>query len=197
MAQQEKPPIDHTTTLSPIPSHLYNRSLESMATTLTPSPSCSPRTNEKHHPEDYDPTSSHPFSPFYSHPTTRTSLDIAQCSKTNLQLYEHDLETGSRLTQASTHGLASTHNLHDTEKVNETVWPGTKQLVKRRKARQANESCCCGPWLRLSKKQRLWIQIVVALLLVGAVTGLGVGITKAVGGGVFRNYNTPEAPVGS
>lgn len=48
----------------------------------------------------------------------------------------------------------------------------------------------------MSKKQKIWIKVLVAVVVIGAITGLGIGITKAVGGGVFRTSSNSSAPIG-
>ena len=65
-----------------------------------------------------------------------------------------------------------------------------KQLARKKRRR-------CDPLGRLSRKQKMVVQAIVVLLLVAAVTGLGVGISKAVGGGVFKNNNNSNAPIGN
>ena len=47
-----------------------------------------------------------------------------------------------------------------------------------------------GPWSRLSKKQRILAHILIALIIVGGAVGIGVGISKAVGGGVWKSINS-------
>lgn len=37
----------------------------------------------------------------------------------------------------------------------------------------------------MSKKQRLWFKILLAAVLIALACGLGIGISKAVGAGVF------------
>ena len=128
--------------------------------------------------DDYTPSSDHPFSPFYSHPTTRTSLEQKKSeSRVRFQLYEHDLESGSRVTQNTQKETAQLYHTND------AVWPsGNKQHEAAPK--------------RLSKKQKFWIKFLIAILVIGAITGLGIGITKAVGGGVFRTTSNSSAPIG-
>lgn len=55
----------------------------------------------------------------------------------------------------------------------------------------------CSPFNRMSKKQKFWVQALLAVLIVGAFTGLGLGISKAVGGGVFKNSQDSSAPISS
>lgn len=140
--------------------------------------------------EDYDPTSNNAFSAFYSHPTTRTSFEIAK-SQSNVHIthYPHDLETGSHLTQVETK-----HDRHN-HKEDDKVWPCKRQQKEMQLAKQKRRRC--DPFSRLSKKQKIVAQTLIVLLLVGAITGLGIGISKAVGGGVWRTSNNSNAPIGS
>lgn len=46
-------------------------------------------------------------------------------------------------------------------------------------------------WMsNLSKMQRLLIKFVIALVIVGAMVGIGVGISLRVGGGVYKDQNS-------
>ena len=153
---------------------LDNTSAQSLASTAD-----QPRTPT----EEYDPTSSHPFSAFYSHPTTRTSLEQHQSeSKVNIKIYEQDLEVGSRIVASS--------DIPRTKK-DCTVWPGRHQLLEKRMKMEKNREC--NPMRNLSKKQKLWIKILIAMVIVGAAVGLGIGISKATGSGVFKTTNSETA----
>lgn len=170
--------------LSPPHTTLPNPSLD----TLTP---CSSNPFfEATTKEHYDPSSSHPFSAFYSHPTTRTSFEIAKSqSNVHVAVYSHDLESGSRITQAeSTHG--GRHHKED-----DKVWPCQRKMREKQLAKKRGK--WCDPLGRLSKKQKIVVQTLIVLLLVGAITGLSIGISKAVGGGVFRTSNNSDAPIGN
>ena len=135
--------------------------------------------------KDYIPTSDHPFSPFYSHPTTRTSLEQAKSeSKIHIRIYEHDLEGGSRLTQAEA---------PQQFRKDDAVWP-CNDLRKQHELMKSGKGY--NPFRRLSTQQKFWVKIIVAILTIGAITGLAVGISKAVGGGVFRTTNNSSAPIG-
>ena len=108
--------------------------------------------------EEYDPTSRNPCSPFYSHPTTRTSFEQQKNeSMTNIRIYEHDLEAGS-------------HVVIPTKKERKA---SSESIVKK-------DLCCQkrsrNPMMRLSKRQRLWVKILIAFIVVGAAVGLGIGI---------------------
>ena len=138
--------------------------------------------------EDYTPSSDHPFSPFYSHPATRTSLEQKKSeSKVRFQLYEHDLESGSRVTQSSRNEPAHT---------DDAVWPSDKVRKQQEAMAKSNEHSSYSPFKHMSRKQKFWVKILIAVVIVGAITGLGVGITKAVGGGVFRTNSDSSAPIG-
>ena len=150
----------------------------------TPSPSQVPTPTE-----EYDPTSTHPFSAFYSHPTTRTSFEQHKSeSKTNINVYEKDLELGSpspRIRQS----LDPARSVHSC-----TVWPARRQLLEKHIAMKKSEGC--SPMRNLSKKQRLWVKILIALLIVGGAIAIGVGVSKAVGAGVWKSINN-QAQIGS
>ena len=140
--------------------------------------------------DDYPPSSDHPFSPFYSHPTTRTSLEQKKSdSKVRFALYEHDLENGSRVTQTTQTEPA--HHCHP----NDTVWPCEKVRKQQQAMVTSKEHNSYSLFKRLSKKQKFWVQVLIAIVIVGAITGLGIGITKAVGGGVFRTSSNSSAPI--
>lgn len=155
---------------------------------------CSTNLAEGFNKGDYDPTSHHPFSAFYSHPTTRTSLEQARSqSKIHLAVYQHDLESGSRITQTEILPESPAHHHKEDDK----VWPCAEQLRKKQEEARLRKSRGCSPFRRLSKRQKIVVHIIIALFLIGAITGLGVGISKAVGGGVFRTTNNTNAPIGN
>lgn len=53
----------------------------------------------------------------------------------------------------------------------------------------------CGCMAGMDKKKALWIKVLIAFVVVGAAIGVGVGISRAVGGGVWKNKNTSNAPI--
>ena len=142
--------------------------------------------------DDYPPSSTHPFSPFYSHPTTRTSLEQKRSeSKVRFQIYENDLESGSRVTQFTQPEPAQYSHTDD------TVWPSSKVRKQHEAMIKSKEHNSYSPLKRLSKKQKFCVKLLIAIVIIGAITGLGVGITKAVGGGVFRTSSNSSAPIGN
>ncbi|KAI4143477.1 MAG: hypothetical protein L6R39_004560, partial [Caloplaca ligustica] len=53
-----------------------------------------------------------------------------------------------------------------------------------------------GCWRNMSKTQRIMVQVIIALVFVGAVTGLGVGVSKAMGTGIWQSSNGQGAGIG-
>ena len=108
---------------------------------------------------EYDPTSTNPCSAFYSHPTTRTSFEQHKSeSRTDVRIYEHDLESGSQVIVPM--------------KKEAQNWP----------ANISKKDLCCqkrslNPMRNLSRKQKLWTKVAIALIIVGAAVGLGIGIS--------------------
>ncbi|MCJ1400596.1 hypothetical protein MMC11_003802 [Xylographa trunciseda] len=140
--------------------------------------------------EEYDPTSTHPFSAFYSHPTTRTSfeqLKSASTANVAIKVYETDLESGSRI-RYSSEPPVSVRNKEC------NMWPGHRQHMQ--KCNALKQSRSCSPMRKLSKKQKLLVKILIALFVVGAVTAIGVGVSKAVNAGVYKNSNQ-QTQIGS
>ncbi|KAB2100974.1 hypothetical protein AG0111_0g10910 [Alternaria gaisen] len=142
---------------------------------------------------------SNPYSAFYKHPEalreTRHSLnESAPQSKTHLGVgvHEHDLEGGVPLSVASTQ-QPSKHSVDG--RVKEcTMWPTRQAVLDKRKSYQRKRGCAF--FRNLTNKQRMWAKIIIALLVIGAAVGLGVGISRAVGGGLLPQSNQPP-PVSS
>jgi hypothetical protein len=134
--------------------------------------------------------SSNPFSAFYKHPTARRSLDekmqTAPHSKTHLDVgvYETDLEAGLPLSAAPTQHTQPKVSVDG--RVKEcTMWPSRQdQLVRKKEHKRARG---CKLYRNLTSRQRLWVKIIIGLLVVAAAAGLGVGISRAVGGGVWSS----------
>ena len=142
--------------------------------------------------EDYPPSSDHPFSPFYSHPTTRTSLEQKKSeSKVRFQVYEHDLENGSRVTTYIQPEPPQRCPTYD------AVWPSCNVRKQHELMVKSKGHNSYSPFQRMSKRQKFWVKVLIAIIIIGAITGLGVGITKAVGGGVFRTSSNTSAPIGN
>jgi len=85
-----------------------------------------------------------------------------------------------------------------------SMWPSRQTLKEKAKQEKSfrRKGNCFGlsaRWGSLSKKQRLWTKILIALLVVAFAIGVGIGISKAVGGGVWAgdSRQEPIAGVGS
>ena len=135
--------------------------------------------------DEYDPTSSHPCSPFYSHPTTRTSFEQLRCNK----VYETDLESGSKR-----YSMEPSSTVGNTPNKECTVWPGQETMRQRTKDLKNNKRC--RPFRGLTRKQRIWTKVIIVLVFIGVAIGIGVGISKAVGGGIWKD-NNQQGQIGS
>lgn len=132
--------------------------------------------------------SSNPYSAFYKHPEARRSIDnvSAPQSKTHLEIntFERDLEAGIPLSAATTQQLPKVSVDGRVREVKDcTMWPSRQAVLEKRKDHKRKKGC--NLFKGLTSKQRLWAKIIIALLVVGAAVGLGVGISRAVGGGVW------------
>jgi hypothetical protein len=130
-----------------------------------------------------DPTN--PYSAFYKHPEARRSMDASSApqSKTHLDITtveHHDMEAGFPLSTATTQQPKSSVD----GRVKEcTMWPSRQAVLDKRKTTKRTRGC--KAFRNLTSKQRLWAKIIIALIVVAAAVGLGVGISRAVGGGVW------------
>jgi hypothetical protein len=116
---------------------------------------------------EFDPCSNAPFtSPFYNHDSPRVSSDYFSKNKAaTVRLYAVPTQSSSTTTL---------------KKKNKPCM--TKPCMT--KPRQRSRF-----WARLSKKQQLGLKLLIAFVLVGAVVGLAVGISKRVGGGINKGNN--------
>jgi hypothetical protein len=131
-----------------------------------------------------------PFSAFYTHSQAATETDLKPPP-----MYKHDVESHVH--------LASTKSNVETTK-DCTMWPSRATLKQR--AIQEKTAKSWNPLCRLTKKQKFAAHIVIALVIIGAAVGIGVGVSRAVGGGVWsgqgqskpipavNNGNTNKSP---
>ncbi|KAJ4370692.1 hypothetical protein N0V83_005213 [Neocucurbitaria cava] len=125
---------------------------------------------------------SNPYSAFYKHPEARRSLDASSApqSKTHLGVTAFDLEAGHPLSAATTQQPKTSVD----GRVKEcTMWPSRQAVIDKQKREKRTRGCAF--FRNLTSKQRLWAKIIIALLVIAAAVGLGVGISRAVGGGVW------------
>ncbi|KAI8935756.1 hypothetical protein NX059_007276 [Plenodomus lindquistii] len=128
---------------------------------------------------------SNPYSAFFD--------ASAPQSKTHLDVKVHDLEMGANGVPLS---VASTQQpkLSVDGRVKEcTMWPSKQAVMDKRKSYQRKRGAAF--FRNLTNKQRMWAKIVIALLVIAAAVGLGVGISRAVGGGVWAgNGKSKDIP---
>lgn len=79
-----------------------------------------------------------------------------------------------------------------------TVWPSAHEIKMRKKAmRRENSTCMLFGWMAsLGRPARITIKVAMALGLLAAAVGIAIGISKAVGGGVWRSKENTNAPLG-
>ncbi|KAE8354540.1 hypothetical protein BDV28DRAFT_79461 [Aspergillus coremiiformis] len=114
-------------------------------------------------PPDYDPTvGAKPYSPFYRHATSSHATPeqlTVQDKNTNVRI--SDLENGLRPSEESRN--------HQPSK----LWAEKKRTCD---------------WIRgLTKGQRIAVKAAIAILTLGTMVGIALGITSAVGGGVWKS----------
>ncbi|KAF2740399.1 hypothetical protein EJ04DRAFT_210127 [Polyplosphaeria fusca] len=127
-----------------------------------------------------------PFSAFYKHPDAsrerHSQEDANLASKTHLDVVvgERDLEAGLPLSTATT----QQPKVSVDGRVKEcTMWPSRQAVLDQKKKNRRSRGC--NLFRNLNSKQRLWAKVIIALIIVAAAVGLGVGISRAVGGGVW------------
>ena len=207
--QQQQPPLTIPHPPNPNPS-LISLEDEPSPSPLSPLPSPLPsHTDEK---ESYTDTKN-PFSAFYSHPPTRTSLEQRKSeSRVNVSISTPAASTSNvnltkppKSCRPNTPGTNLKNPYSKAEDGGEsggvrvlkkacTMWPTPSHASStgRRKnlTGTVRGSRACAPYRRLSRGQRWALQILVALIVIGLGVGLGVGISRAVGAGVWKSENS-------
>ncbi|RFU34590.1 hypothetical protein B7463_g1713, partial [Scytalidium lignicola] len=134
------------------------------------------------------------LSPFYSHPSTRQSLDVQKSgSKISVATtsYESDLESG-------TTGLKGKTSLVKSNVSNDnSVWPCQSTLKQQNKAkrRERRKAGVCGCLAGLNKRNMILVKVAIAFIVVGGAVAIGIGISKAVGGGIWKSNQRSNAPI--
>lgn len=126
-----------------------------------------------------------PLSPFYDHhsPAPLSQQPTKAESKTHLSNYESDLEAQLEC-KASGLALAQKKSTGGTNQEC-TVWPGQKAL-KEAKLAEKRRTDCWNPMRGLEARTKFWVKIAIGSVIVGLAVGVGLGITKAVHGGVWH-----------
>ncbi|KAI5237133.1 hypothetical protein E4T42_09241 [Aureobasidium subglaciale] len=154
-----------------------------------------------------DAPSDEPLTPFYAAPSadiSRQTLPAGRVSETDLESARKegyfitsnplgsDLNLPSEMAPVSAVPTGSRLSFDGRTKEC-TMWP-TKQTLRNqdraeRAKRRAARACGCSSihawWVGTDKRQRLWFKFIVAAFIVAIACGLGIGISKAVGAGVF------------
>ncbi|KAL8909152.1 MAG: hypothetical protein Q9171_005157 [Xanthocarpia ochracea] len=167
------------------PLHTKNTFNNNPSTTSLPAPT--PNTEA----ETYDPTSTDPFSPFYSHARASESRSRVHIRSSTAE--DVDLEKGhpSGITISNVPSTVSAANNNILQHPNQPSRCQNKQsLLCRSEAKNAQ-----GWWRNLSKRQKVLVHLLIGLIFIGAVTGLGVGVSKAMGTGIWKTESASE-PLG-
>jgi hypothetical protein len=144
-----------------------------------------------------------PLSTFYNTNPTRHFLEAQKSeSKQNINIinssYDTDIE--ACLTPQKTEAGGSSHMAllkSKSRKDDCPVWPGQQQMKKKKKMmrKERGKHNLCGWMAGMSKTTQMWIKISIALLVIGAAIGIGIGVSKAVGGGIWKSSNNTNAPI--
>lgn len=128
----------------------------------------------------------HEASPLYLNPSTTPSLDNSLSRPSNVgseskqaMVYESDIEACLYKKDVK---VVKTH--HDGK-----MWPGRRTLMQRYK-RDKRQRQSCNPMKNLDKRTKIIIKVLIILVVVGGAIALGIGISKAVGGGVWKTNNS-------
>jgi hypothetical protein len=140
-----------------------------------------------------------PYSTFDNDTPARTALTSE--SKQNINVIHHspyDTDIEALTPQRTQCSQSKTGLLKSKCKTNiaDTAWPTPQELKQRKKALKKQDMKCCGFWVNMQKRYKVLVYLTIALMIVGLGTGLGVGLSRNVGGGVYL-HGSPNAPIGS
>ncbi|KAI1477249.1 hypothetical protein K445DRAFT_282676 [Daldinia sp. EC12] len=108
------------------------------------------------------------------------------CSATASNGFDTDIE--AMMPVKSSERLNKTSTLGTRRKSDCPVWPGQEHWQQKAKAaRINNRSCQCIA--RMSKRNRIIAKILIGLLIVGIAVGIGFGISKPLGAGIWQPQN--------
>jgi hypothetical protein len=155
-------------------------------------------TQNSHNENSFERETS-PLSPFYNPAPTRYSLEAQKSeSRQNINVINSFYDTD---VEALTPNTTRNAGLFKSKSGNPecTVWPGQRALEMKKKAarKERNKHGLCGCMAGLHRRTKISIQALIVLVIIGAVVGIGVGVSKAVGGGVWKNSSNSNAPIAS
>jgi len=64
------------------------------------------------------------------------------------------------------------------------MWP-TQQEVKQKAKREKKARLLCAPMRKLSRRNRIIVSVVMALTIVAAAIGIGLGVSRAYNGSLW------------
>ena len=143
-----------------------------------------------------------PNSSFYTHPSASYERIAPAAVEPALATSEKDLECGNATpyTMADDENPFSKKFQVGSSSQECTMWP-TRQTLRQtrledKKQRRAARTCGCGTikhhWAGYTKNQRWALRILIALVVIGAIVGVAVGITHSVNGGVWSDKGTHD-----
>ena len=116
-------------------------------------------------------------------------------SKQNINVCDTDIEAlAPQLTEAGSSNVGLVKN--KSKCCGAEAWPSPQELKKKRRAEKRRQMKCCGCWVDLSKRTKSLLLLLIGLTIVALATGLGVGLSRRVGGGVY-SHGSPNAPITS
>ncbi|PQE12307.1 hypothetical protein CJF31_00000518 [Rutstroemia sp. NJR-2017a BVV2] len=156
----------------------------SICSTHTLSPSATHTADEK-----MSPSAS---SPFYNPSPTRYSLEAQKSSsKQHIAISSYETDVEACLTPQQTTNLSKNRTGVSSNTLSKecTVWPGQKQMKRKKKAMkfERGRQGVCGCMAGLDRKTKIWVKVLMAMVVIGLAVGVGVGISKAVGGGIWKS----------
>lgn len=150
---------------------------------------------------EYDPTlNAKPCSPFYNHDVRRPSSEGPKKSTSQSRVQVIQVNTNSEPQNTRTNTAYSSFDIEKGEEGKDAdgklkLWPGRLSQILRLqrppkkksmiRPRTKSYGCLAG----LSKRQRLLVKLLIAMVIVGAMVAVGVGISLKVGGGVYKSNN--------
>lgn len=177
---------ENNTPEDPVASHSHSHPQQPELEPLQPHSHPEPHSEPVPAPQpDYDPSiGAKPYSPFYRHATTPSAASaIARLTSQRKRTRSFgiaspidDLESGSR---------PPWKRLSDDEARNMSTTNRESKLWAQKKR---HFDCLSG----LTKKQRMAVKIVIAVVVVGSMVAIALGITAAVGGGVWSGNHRSE-----
>lgn len=114
--------------------------------------------------------------PHQPSPTRQPSVESSASSRTITYVSPQDEKNPITCTTST--------NLATTNSEQCTMWP-TSNALKQKAKKQKRSKHAHNPLMRLSKRNRVIVSVVLALLVIGLAVGIGVGISKKYGGEVW------------